>query len=701
MCQLRQSLVEVDAGIMSGIAYSVADGVCVLRLNAPPVNTLTLPLLDELRAAIRQANADANVRGIVITGTQEHFSAGADVTMFRDIQSDAAAIRISRVFQEAFQEIEDSAKPVTAVVAGRMMGGALELAMACHSRVCTAGTQFITPEVNLGINPGAGGTQRLPRLIGVEAALKMLLTGQPVNADEALRLGLVDAVGKAGERFEQTVGVQASACSVTPQKTRERSFANVSFGEAEKLAARARPELIAASVILECVRTGVEQSFGAGLRAEQEGFARCMATLATRNKIHVFFATRETAKAPDLAGVPSLPITPVAVIGMGSMGAGIAQAVLQASLPVVALDENAAALEKGQRRIRESLEKRVAQGKLSAERLAGMLASLSTTSDWAKIAGARLVIEAVFEDVAVKRAVLANIERAVSDDAIIASNTSTISFDALAEGMRRPHRLIGLHFFNPAHAMPLLEIIRHRAAAPETVATALRFAKAIRKTLVLIRNREGFLVNRIFLPYVKEAFWLLEEGAEAEAVDRAMVEFGFPMGPLTLMDMAGNDIFVHADVVLTKAFSHHGATPALVTTMVARGLLGQKSGAGVYLYEKGGHTRHPNPAIQKIIAEVQQHAGKSPRVISADEITQRLVLRMVAEALRVVEEGIAQRESDVDAAMVLGTGFPDWRGGVLKYARDLGLAGVRRQLENLASRFGERFTPPSGMSDGR
>jgi 3-hydroxyacyl-CoA dehydrogenase len=322
-----------------------------------------------------------------------------------------------------------------------------------------------------------------------------------------------------------------------------------------------------------------------------------------------------------------------------------------------------------------------------------MLKSFSAATHWSEIGQADLVIEAVFEDVAVKRDVLAHIERVVADDAIIASNTSTISFDALAEGMRRPQRLVGVHFFNPAHAMPLVEIIRHAAAAPETVATALRFARAIRKTPVLVRNREGFIVNRIFLPYLNEAFRLLEDGAEPEAIDRAMVAFGFPMGPLTLIDMAGNDILVHCDAVLTRAFPHHGPTPPIVAELVARGMRGQKTGAGVYLYEKGKPTPRPNPATQEIAAAARQQAGKSPRIISADEITQRLVLRMVAEAFRVLEEGIAQRESDVDAAMVLGTGFPDWRGGVLKYARDIGLERALTQLDDLSKRLGGRFAP--------
>lgn len=678
---------------MSCIASSMAGGVCVLRLNTPPVNTLSIELLDELRAAVRTANADVGIGAIVITGTPDHFSAGADVALFRDIKTNEDAVRISRAFQEAFQEIEDSVKPVTAAVAGKMMGGALELAMACHYRVCTGGTVFSMPEVNLGINPGAGGTQRLPRLIGVEAALKMLLTGQSINATEAQKLGLVDTVCEAAELLARAVGVQAPACSVPLRKTRDRSPANFLFAEAEKLVARSRPELVAASVILDCVRAGVEQSYDAGLQSERDGFARCMATLATRNKVRVFFATRDTGKVPDLANAPSRPVTRVAVIGMGSMGTGIAQAVLQAGLPVVVLDENAAAVQKGQQRIRESLEKRVAQGKLAPQRCAAMLKQLSAAVASSEISQADFVIEAVFEDVAVKRAVLGSIERAVGGDAIIASNTSTISFDVLAEGMRRPQRLVGLHFFNPAHAMPLVEVIRHATAAPETVATALRFAKTLRKTPVLVRNREGFIVNRIFLPYLNEAFLLLEDGAEPEAIDRAMVAFGFPMGPLTLIDMAGNDILVHCDVVLTKAFPHFGPTPAIVTELVARRMLGQKTGAGVYRYEKGNPNPQPNPAAQEIIAGARQRGGKSPRTINTNEITQRLVLRMAAEAFRVMEEGIVQREGDVDAAMVLGTGFPDWRGGVLKYARDIGLGTVLNELEILRKQLGERFAP--------
>ncbi|MCX7824143.1 MAG: 3-hydroxyacyl-CoA dehydrogenase NAD-binding domain-containing protein [Verrucomicrobiae bacterium] len=688
---------------MTTPGYSISNGLCILRLNAPPVNAITLTMLEELRAAIGQAQDDPRVGGIIITGSAEHFSAGADVELFRNIKCADDAVRVSRLFQEAFQEIEDSAKPVAAAVAGKVMGGALELAMACHYRVCERGALFSMPEVNLGINPGAGGTQRLPRLIGVEAALTMLLTAKPLDAAKALALGLVDAVSDGDELIACAADLlrpgPGETCAA-PRKTRDRkekildpAAKEAAFEKAREQLKKARPEIVAPALIVEAVRTGLTESFEAGLRKEQEAFARCMETLATRNKIYVFLATRETGKAPELAKTPARPVNRVGVIGMGSMGAGIAQAVIQAGLPVIVTDENTAALQKGQERIRDSLQKRVAQGRLPAERLEAALKLLTVTTDSDDLAKADLVIEAVFEELAVKSTVLGAVEGVISDDAILATNTSTLSLDALAESLRRPQRLIGLHFFNPAHHMPLLEVIRRPATSPEVVATAMRFAKTLRKTPVLVRNREGFIVNRIFLPYVKEAFWLLEDGADAAAIDRAMVAFGYPMGPLTLIDMAGIDILVHTDAVLSAAFPHHGCLSPIATALVQRGMVGQKKGAGVYRYEKGDHAPHPNPAAQEIIAQTQQESGRPPRPVSAEEITQRLILRMVAEAFRVLEEGIALRESDVDVAMVLGTGFPDFRGGVLKYAHDLGLREVLTQLESLTDQLGERFAP--------
>ena len=686
------------------IAYDVSDGVCVLGLSAPPLNALTFELLDRLRSLIGQANSDAAVRGLVITGDADHFSVGADLHIFSEITSAEEAVRTSRVFQEAFQAVEDSAKPVAAAVAGHVLGGALELAMACHFRVCEEHTRFSMPEVTLGINPGAGGTGRLPRLVGVKAALDMLLTAKAIGAARALELGLVDAVCKGDRLVETARGLVASGrpetrTSERMEKVRDATANEAALQEAEKLLAGGRPEIIAPREIVDAVRTGWAESFEAGMLAEQQAFARCMETLATRNRIYLFFAGRKAGKAPAAAGraCPAGAQTPkvstTAVVGMGSMGTGITHALISAGLPVVVRDEDRAAMESGRARIVKSIEKGVASGKLEPQRAKETLALVSATTAWKDVAGADLVIEAVFEDLEVKRAVLAEIEAVCHADTIIATNTSTISLDRLTEGMAHPERLVGMHFFNPAHRMPLVEVIHSGATAGSAIATALALAKRMRKTPVLVRNREGFLVNRMFIPYLKEAFWLLQDGADPREVDAAVIDFGFAMGPLTLIDMAGLDILAATDEVMRRAFPEHGPLPPIVTGLTEEGSLGQKTGSGVYQYEKGDYTPRDSETARGIIARVRQEAGVAPREVGHDEITERLVLRMANEAFHVVAERIAQHESDIDVAMVLGTGFPDFRGGILKYARDLGIDAVRARLGVLAGEFGERFKP--------
>jgi len=680
------------------IDYEVSDGVCVLRLNAPPLNTITFPLLEAFCAALRRATADASVQGIIITGGPEQFSAGADVNLFQEIQTPDGAIRISRVFQEAFQEVEDCPKPVVAAMAGTVIGGAVELAAACHYRVATERTRFRMPEVTLGINPGSGGTQRLPRLVGVEAALKMLLAAETVSAKRALDLGLLDAVCPGGELMEQALSLLRAAPA--PRKTTERTervqdpAANqAAFRKAEDLISTIRPELIAPRKIVDAVRVGLEESVEAGLRKEQTGFAECMATRATQNKIALFFATRQTSRLPELEGIQPRRIAKAAVVGMGTMGSGIAQGMIVSGLPVAALDQNEAALARGVERIRGSIERRVAQGRLSQEEAAATLARLSGTTRWEDLAGADLVVEAVFEKLEVKRSVLHRLEEIGSAETILATNTSTISPDLLAKGMKHPERLVGLHFFNPAHTMPLLEIIRRDATPPEVLAAAAKLAKTLGKTPVVVRSRVGFVVTRLFVPYLQEAFSLLEEGAAAREIDTAMVEFGFPMGPLELIDMSGLDILKDTQRVLAGEFPPHGRLSEIVSRLVERGHLGQKAGVGVYRYEPGSHSTHESPATAEIVAGVQRASGLVPRLVEREEIAERLVLRMLVEAYRVLEEGIVRSASDLDVAMVLGIGFPDFRGGPLKYARDLGIEHVRARLEELAARCGPRFEP--------
>ncbi len=456
-------------------------------------------------------------------------------------------------------------------------------------------------------------------------------------------------------------------------KVPERAARDAVYEKAAEIVSRVRPEVVAPQKILECVRTGLEESFDAGLRREQTAFAECMNTRGARNKIHLFFATRQTGKLPELADAAGANIDSAAVVGVGTMGTGIAQALLAAGVRVTVLDQDETLVQKGVGRIRSAFEKRIAEGRLSRERAAHMTDLLTASSRWEDVADVGCVIEAVFEDAAVKRPVLQRLEGICKPEAILATNTSTISLDELAAGLTHPDRLIGLHFFNPAQRMPLVEVIRREATPPEMLATAVKLCRTLRKTPVLVKNREGFLVNRVFVPYLQEAFSLLEEGASEPEIDAAAVEFGFPMGPLALIDMAGLDILVHAQRVLHRAFRYHGPLSPIAIRLVQRGHLGQKTGSGVYRYEAGSHTPLASHVTAEVVAEVRGELRRQPRDIGREGITERLVLRMVCEAFRVLEEGVARNASDLDVAMVLGTGFPDFRGGVARHAHDIGI----------------------------
>jgi 3-hydroxyacyl-CoA dehydrogenase len=526
----------------------------------------------------------------------------------------------------------------------------------------------------------------------------MLLTAETVPADEALRWGLIDAVCPGDRLIDQARDVLGEAAEIqrTCQRTerlQDEAAVDAALQEAAERVAGVPEEIIAPREIIAAVKIGVQQSVQAGMLAEQQAFARCMATRPTRNKIYLFFATSRAGKVPDLADAQPTPVARAAVVGLGSMGTGIAHALALADVPVVIVDQNAEALERGMGKIQKALQRRVGQGKITDERAARVLQRATTSTRLEDIADVDVVVESVYEDVGVKRSVLAQLERVCPAHAILASNTSTINLDQLAEGMDYPERLVGMHFFNPAHRMPLVEVIRRTTTSPTVVATIAQLAKRLRKTAVVVANREGFLVNRVFVPYLQEAFWLLQEGVPAPSIDAAAIRFGFPMGPLVLIDMAGLDILVHAHRVLERAFPHHGPLSSIASRLVEGGHLGQKTGSGIYRYQPGDFTPQPSEATDAIIAEVQGRSGRTAGEFQEREIIERLVLRMVNEAFYVVEQGIASCDSDLDVAMVLGTGFPDYRGGVLKYASDLGLESVLGRLQDLREQCGERFSP--------
>ena len=680
------------------IDYSIAGTVATVRLDNPPLNVLTFDLLDGLTGAIDRANSDPAVTGIVITGSAAHFTAGADVNIFRTIASDGEAMAVSERFQKSFDRIEQSCKPVAAAVAGSVMGGALECALAAHFRICTAGSRLGMPEVNLGILPGAGGTQRLPRTIGTGAALRLLLSGSPVSAQEAQNLGLVDKVCEPADllaaacRRLDSVGI-IRCCSQRTDTIADAEANEAAFSQAGKKLLRVPRELIASSVIIDAVRTGIEVSFEAGLEKERQGFARCMGTTATRNKIYLFFESRATAKLKEFESVTPDAISSTAVIGMGSMGAGIAQAFAAAGKTVTAIDVSIDAARKGLSRIDESLDRKVERGSLTRQKADALLDRIAPASDIAAATGADLIIEAVFEDIAVKQEIIEKIDTIATPATIVASNTSTINLDLLAGRLSHSERLIGLHFFNPAHSMPLVEVIRRPQTDPQVVATTMNLAKELRKIPVPVNNHVGFVVNRLFIPYCVEAYQLLDGGADAHAIDAAMVAFGFPMGPLSIIDMTGIDILAFTNEIMTGTYPYHIPLSPVATTLVEEGMLGQKTGCGVFRYEKGSRQPLKNERTEALAEQFLRDSGSAPTVFGNDEITDRLVMRLVAEGFRVMEEQVALREADIDVAMVLGTGFPDYKGGVIKYARELGIKKVFSLLESLAGQYGERYQP--------
>jgi 3-hydroxyacyl-CoA dehydrogenase len=680
------------------IDYSVDHSTAYIRLDNPPLNVLSYPLLDELVASLDRAGNDASVNGIILYGSETHFTAGADVAIFRKLETDDEAIAVSKRFQDVFMAIEQSVKPVVAAVAGSVMGGALECALSAHFRVCTATTRFSLPEVNLGIVSGAGGTQRLPRTTGVAPALDMLLSGKPVSAAGAFEMGLVDAVCAPSEFLTKAAELLSSGKNIVRTSVRTDMIADsaaneTAFSEAEKLLRKTPPELIARKIIIDAVKTGISSSFAEGCRKEQTGFAACMATNATCNKINLFFATRSTGKVEAYASFKPAEITTTAVIGMGSMGSGIAQAFAAAGKQVIVLDTDRGNAEKGIVKIADSMTRKINRGSMTRDKADALLKKITIADGWRDLSGADLVIEAVYEDIGLKQSILNNSEEACPPETIIASNTSTIDLDTLAQPLTHPQRLIGLHFFNPAHSMPLVEVIKRESTAPEVVASALHFAGTIKKTAILVNNSVGFVVNRLFIPYAIEAYRLLEEGADPFAVDAAMVKFGFPMGPLAIIDMTGIDILAFTDMQMHSAFPWHIPLSEIAKSLISEGMLGQKSGCGVYRYEKGNHRPLANERTVQLVKKHAETSGIPLRTFTDEEITDRLIFRLIAEGFRVVEEGIARNEQDMDVAMVLGIGFPDFRGGVLRYAREYGLKAVVDRLMQLTTDHGERYSP--------
>jgi 3-hydroxyacyl-CoA dehydrogenase len=667
------------------VRYQADQGIAWLAMNNPPLNALSHALRSGIVKALDRALADPKVRAIVIIGSERAFSSGADIKEFA-----GGAFYAEPFLPAVVDTIERADKPVIAAIGGACMGGGLELALGCHHRVALASAKIAFPEVKLGLIPGAGGTQRFPRLVGLEAALNMIVSGatMPASAfkgtalfDQIIEDSLDTAVRQFASKLIKDAGpirrVRDLPCT-HPQAEAFLQFARTSVTSVSRgLAAPVRA--------IEAVAAAVTQKFDAGIATERKEFGELMASEESKALRHAFFAERAAAKVAGITDkTPQRKIASVAVVGAGTMGGGIAMNFANAGIPVTILEAKQEALDRGIAGIRKQFEGAVAKGKLKAEDAAKRGALITPSLDYASAANADLVIEAVFEDIGVKKTVFRALDAVMKRGAILATNTSTLDVDRIAAFTKRPGDVLGMHFFSPANVMRLLEVVRAEKTRPDVLATVMALARRIGKTAVVSGVCDGFIGNRMINRYSQQALLLLEEGASPQQVDRAIEQFGFAMGPFRMSDLAGNDISWH---IRKRHYEEHPKQRKMriADRVCELGRFGQKSGLGWYRYEAGKRDAIPDPVIDKIIAEERKTLKIEPRRIPDAEIVDRLVLALVNEGARLLEEGIAQRASDIDVVYLAGYGFPVQRGGPMFHASRLGLGTVVRRMKEFAA----------------
>jgi 3-hydroxyacyl-CoA dehydrogenase len=671
------------------------DRVLVVTIDNPPVNALSSGVAEDIAAAVRAAQTDDSVAAIVVVGAGSTFVAGADIREFNRI---VAGERPMIALHPLFNEIEASAKTVVMALHGNVLGGGLELAMAGHYRIAAPATKLGQPEVKLGLIPGAGGTQRLPRLVGAEAALEMCVFGEPIGAARALELGLIDAVAEGDL-------VQAACLflldSPPPRRTRDQTANQISLDQAQALAGRAKQEVsrrfrqqTAPLAAADAVCAAATLPFDEGLALEAKLFAECLYGEQSRALIHAFFGERTVSRIPDLSkDVRPLEIGLAGVIGAGTMGSGIAQCYANAGIPVLLRDSDPDALERGMAGIRAAFKSQVAKGRISADEAAKRLARITPVTEWGGLERCDLIIEAVFEDFGLKKKVFAEMDAVARPGAILASNTSTLDIDALARCTRRPGRVVGHHFFSPAPVMKLLEVVRGAATDDEVLATTMALARRLNKTAVVSRNAFGFIGNRMFGPYRSQAVASAEEGTAPWDVDKALVDWGMAMGPLAVGDLSGLDVFWSMKQAALAAGIAHLDAETFEDRLVGQGRLGQKSGSGWYLYGDDRKAQ-PDPDVEAQLRLYAAEMAIPQRKFPPERTAERCLDALINEGGRLLEAGVAAREVDVDMVYLLGYGFPAWRGGPMFYASR---AGKRSIYERLLRRYEARgpFWKPS------
>ncbi|NMM15402.1 MAG: 3-hydroxyacyl-CoA dehydrogenase [Rhodoferax sp.] len=668
--------------------YKVQGDIAVITLNNPPVNGLGYATRVALTEGLNKANADATVKAIVLTGAGKAFSGGADIKEFGSPKALQEPHLLSVILA-----VENSDKPVIAAVHTVCMGGGLELALGCHYRIAAPGCNVALPEVKLGLIPGAGGTQRLPRALGVEPALNMIVSGEPVKSEMLAMLPgqkLFNKMAASAESLlDEALAYAAEVADARPlplvrNLPCKHPLGDAYFQFARNMVKGMSKNFPAPAKCVDAVEAATKKKFDDGLVFERDTFINLMWTPECRALRHLFVAERAASKVPDVpADTLQRAINLVAVIGAGTMGGGIAMNFLNAGIPVKMLEMKQEALDRGIATIRKNYESQVKKGKLKQDKYEQRMSLLSTTLSYDDLKDADMVIEAVFEELGVKEAVFKELDRVMKPGAILASNTSTLDLNKIAAFTQRPQDVVGLHFFSPANVMRLLEVVRGEKTAKDVLATVMALAKKIKKTAVVSSVCDGFIGNRMIEQYGRQAGFLLDEGCTPAQVDKAVEKFGFAMGPFRMGDLAGNDIgwAIRKRRYSEKPDMKYSKTADL---LCEKGRFGQKTGAGWYDYVAGKRDAVPNAEVVQMIDAHRQSLGITPRKISDDEIVQRLVYSLVNEAAHILEEGIASKASDIDMVYIMGYGFPVYRGGPMNYADQVGLFNVVQAMNRFA-----------------
>ncbi|GMI88578.1 ABNORMAL INFLORESCENCE MERISTEM [Hibiscus trionum] len=702
---MSQSLVMMEVG---------NDGVAVITISNPPVNALAIPIIDGLKEKFAEATRRNDVKAIVLTGKGGRFSGGFDINVFQKVHGTGDVSIMPDVSVELVTNaVEDCKKPVVAAVEGLALGGGLEFAMGCHARIAAPRAQLGLPELSLGVIPGFGGTQRLPRLVGLSKAIEMMLSSKPIMSEEGKKLGLIDALVPSEDLLKVS---RAWALDIAERrkpwlrslhrtdKIGSLSEAREVLGIARQQAKKTAPNLPHHLTCLDVIEEGIVHGGYSGVLKEVKVFKEIVLSDTARGLVHVFLSQRTTSKVPNVTDVGLKPrqVKKVAIIGGGLMGSGIATALIMNNISVVLKEVNSEYLQKGIKTIEANVRGLATRGKLTKDRAEKAISMLKGALDYAEFKDVDMVIEAVIENVPLKQKIFSEIEKACPPHCILATNTSTIDLNLIGEKIKSEDRVIGAHFFSPAHLMPLLEIVRTQKTSPQIILDLMTVGKVIKKVPVVVGNCTGFAVNRTFFPYTQGAHLLVSLGVDAFRIDRVISNFGLPVGPFQLQDLAGYGVAMAVGKEYEKAFPDRVFKTPLVELLVKNGRNGKNNGKGFYIYEKGSKPK-PDPSVLPIIEESRRltnimPAGK-PISVTDKEILEMLLFPVVNEACRVLEEGIVVRASDLDIASVLGMSFPSYRGGIVFWADIVGANHVYRSLKKWSEMYGGFYKPSKFLEE--